>query len=373
MRHRRMGSIIVKASPRAAPTHDSQTPERQAWPSALSLVRRFISRTAVPVSAASALAVAATLASAETLTDSADRTVTVAHEIASVVPAGPPAQVLLQVLAADKLTGLVEPFTPQHVIYVDPTLAKRPQIPMLNRTAAPGDVAAVAALKPGLVVDYGSLSARYVAADEKIGKELSVPSVIFDGDLTEAASVARALATALGVPARGEAVAASIEHVLAAAKPASDVADADRVAVYLARGEDGLLAVRAGTSFDEPIRLAGGRNVVGGTGGTFKRMSVEDVVALKPSVVVFAEQEALSSPLHAGLPKGTRFVLDAGEPYKVLTGPPSLNRLVGLAALAPILHPDKVKADPDAVLHLATLLFPRPAGVAYPAPLQVRE
>ena len=310
---------------------------------------------------------------AETLTDSADRTVTVANDITSVVPAGAPAQVLLQVLAADKLTGLVEPFAPQHVIYVDATLARRPQVPMLNRTAAPGDVAAVAALKPGLVVDYGSLSPRYVAADEKIGQELKVPSVIFDGDLTSAAAVVRKLAPVLGDATRGEAIATDFERVLAEAKPATDVAEAGRVAVYLARGQDGLLAARAGTSFDEPIRLAGGRNVVTGGGPTFKTMSVADVVALKPKVVIFAEQEALSSPLRAALPKDTRFVLDAGEPYKVLTGPPSLNRFLGLAALAPILHPDKVKADADSVLHLSTLLFPAPAGVALPAPLQSRN
>ena len=30
--------------------------------------------------------------------------------------------------------------------------------------------------------------------------------------------------------------------------------------------------MRAGTSFDEPIRLAGGRNVVAASGGTFQRM-----------------------------------------------------------------------------------------------------
>ena len=131
--------------------------------------------------------------------------------------------------------------------------------------------------------------------------------------------------------------------------------------------------MRAGTSFDEPLRLAGGRNVVVASGGTFQRMDVAAVVALKPKVVIFAEEEALSSPLRQALPKDTIIVLDAGEPYKVLTGPPSLNRLVGLAALPAILHPDKATADPDFVLHVQATLFPPPPGVAFPAPLQVRR
>ena len=93
------------------------------------------------------------------------------------------------------------------------------------------------------------------------------------------------------------------------------------------------------------------------------------VVALKPAVVVVSDLEALQSPLRAALPKSTRFVWDAGEPYKVLTGAPSLNRLVGAAALAAILHPDKADGDPDAILRrLETMLFPIPPGLAAPGP-----
>lgn len=131
--------------------------------------------------------------------------------------------------------------------------------------------------------------------------------------------------------------------------------------------------MRAGSSFDEPVRLAGGRNVVAATGGTFQRMDVAAVVALKPKVVIFAEEEALSSPLRRALPADTTIVLDAGEPYKALTGPPSLNRLVGLAALPAILHPETAKADPDYVLHVEAGLFPPPPGLALPSPLQVRR
>ena len=307
------------------------------------------------------------------LKDAADRSVTVESGTTSIVPAGAPAQVLLHALAPGKLTGLVEPFAPEHMIYVDPRIAALPQIPMLTRTAAPGDVAAVAALKPGLVVDYGDVSARYVAADETIQSELSTPAAIFGGRLANAATVLKTLGGAVGEEARGSALADLVAKVLADAKPVSDLPEASRVGVYLARGQDGLTASRAGTSVDEPIRLAGGRNVVTGTGSTFKRMSVEDVVALKPRVVIFAEPDAFKSPLHAALPKGTTFVLDAGEPYKVLTGPPSLNRLVGLAALPAILHPGTIQADPAAVTRIETMLFAIPSGTPVPDPLQLKD
>ena len=308
---------------------------------------------------------------AGTITDDANRQVDVPAGVVSIVPAGPPAQVLLHALAPDLLAGLVEPFRPEQVIYVDPRIAELPQIPMLTRTAAPGDVAMVSALKPGLAVDYGNASARYAAADEKIAKELGIPAVLFAGDLADVGRVVRTLGGVLA-RSRSHEVAAMAEDVLTKVKPLADLTDADKVTVYLARGADGLTAARAGTSFDEPIRLAGGRNVVESGNGTFKHMGVEDVVALKPSVVIFADRDALKSPLHDALPKETKFVLDTGEPYKALTGPPSINRLAGLAALALLLHPNKVTFKPNDAARIETELFPINLGFTLPAPLQVK-
>lgn len=322
---------------------------------------------------AALLVVRAGTAGAEVIEDSANRRVNVPAAIARVVPAGVPAQVLLQVLAPGKLVGVVEAFAPQHVIYVDPTLAALPQIPVLTRTDAPGDIAAVAALKPELVVDYGTVSARYVEADKKIESELGVPTLLFDGSMAAVPAVARTLAGALGVVDGGNRLAGAAMEVLGAVAPVANLPDGKRVPVYLARGADGLTAARAGTVFDEPIRLAGGRNVVAGSGPPFTRMSVAAVVALKPAVVIVSDTGALSSPLHAALPKGTRFFLDAGEPYKVLAGPPSVNRLIGTLALAALLHPDAVKVEPAAIGRLATTLFPAFGGPALPAPLQPRD
>lgn len=365
--HGKVGEIMAKPSLAAWRWNDSIAARRRAeaasrlhWlrPAALSL--------AFASAAFSSL-------SAEPLTDSTDRTQEVSVPVSVVVPAGAPAQILLQAIAPGKLGALVEGFDPDHAMYVDTTVVALPQIAMLTRSTAPGDIAAVAALKPGMVVDYGSLSARYVAADEKIGQELKVPAVLFSGDLGDIPFVARTLAKVLGETERGETVAKTAEGVLGRLKALGALPDNERVAIYVARGPDGLNALRGGTSFDEPLRLAGARNVVAGGGGMLKRLSVEDVTKLKPAVVVFTDLEVLSSPLHAAMPKETKWVLDAGEPYKVLAGPPSVNRLIGAAALAAILHPDKAGADPDSIRRIETALFPVPPGVSVPAPLQVKQ
>lgn len=314
-----------------------------------------------------------TAAAAATLTDSVGRKVDVPASVATVVPAGAPAQVLLQALAPTRLVGLVEPVNAEHAMYVDRSLAKLPRIPQLSRTEAPGDIAAVKALNPSLVVDYGNVSARFVAADEKIQSKLGVPTLLYGGALAQVGDVVRTLGDAFDVKPRAATIASVAAGVLERAKPVADLPEAERVPVYAARGTDGLLALRGGTSFDETIRLAGGRNVVAASGGTFQPMTVDAVVALKPKVVIFGEEEALSSPLRKALPQGTIVVLDAGEPYKVVTGPPSLNRLVGLSALLGILHPNRTKGStPEVAATIEADLFPPPAGIALPTPLQVR-
>lgn len=322
---------------------------------------------------ASGCLVFAAPAGAATLTDASGRTIEVPAQVSSVVPAGPPAQVLLHALVPAKVAGLVETFSDDHAIYVDPDLLRRPKIPMLSRSSAPQDIAAVAAVKPGLVVDYGNTGKRYVAETEKIGSDLGVPAAIFSGDLAQAPKVVHTLGAALGAEDRAGEVEKAIARTLARLDSVADLPDADRTPVYVARGADGLDAMRAGTSFDETLRLAGGRNVVGGTGGTFRRLAVADVVALKPSVVVFGDIGALSSPLRKALPPATTVVLDTGEPYLVVVGPPSINRIIGALALGAILHPDKVAVDPEDVGRLETTLFPIPPGLAVPSPLQVRK
>jgi hypothetical protein len=121
------------------------------------------------------------------------------------------------------------------------------------------------------------------------------------------------------------------------------------ISVYYARGSDGLRAVRAGSSIDEGIILAGGRNVISPREGTFSVMSVEDVAVLKPSVIILADPKAVEqgSPLRKALPIETLFLVDRGLPYGWIERPPSLNRLIGALWLASRLYPGEISFPVD--------------------------
>lgn len=307
--------------------------------------------------------------SATTLEDANGQHITLPEIPRRVLPAGPPAQILLHALAPERLAGLVETFTPDAVIYVDRAVLARPFVPMAARNQAPADVATLRALKPNLVLDYGSVEARYATGDAAAARRLAVPVLLFDGRLEAAPGLLMKLGPALGVAARARLLSDRLSRILATVRPLADLPENQRVPVYLARGADGLTGARSGSAFDEPLRMAGGRNVVSAGVGAFRRMRVEEVLALHPKVVVFEDREALSSPLGKALAPDTIVLLDNGVPYKVLTGAPSLNRMVGLVALASILHPDRFRMDPEDLPRVETLLFPIPPGLAVPAPL----
>jgi iron complex transport system substrate-binding protein len=312
---------------------------------------------------------AAVPAGAASFKDGAGRTVEIPDKIARIIPAGPPAEVLLYALAPDKLVGLVEAFPEQGQAFVPERYRNLPGIPRLSRKPSWDDYEILRHLAADLVVDYGNVGASYVAATDKAQQDLGVPAILLDGKLVATPASLRELGKLIGVPERGERLASLAQSALDKLTPLAKLAENERVSVYLARGVDGLNAARAGTSLSEAIEFAGGRNVATAGSGAFLKLSVEEVVALAPDVVIFEDPGALKGPLRAALPAKTRVYLDRPTPFGALESPPSLNRIIGAVALASVLHPDKMPPDEAYLADLQQSFFgPIPAGQKF-APL----
>jgi iron complex transport system substrate-binding protein len=158
---------------------------------------------------------------------------------------------------------------------------------------------------------------------------------------------------------RAREIAKTAEFALQKLAPITSKTVGERVSVYYARGSDGLRAIHAGSSLNEGIVLAGGRNVVSPGEGTFSVMSVDEAAALKPSVVILADPKAAErgAPLRNALPTETRFLVDRGLPYGWIERPPSLNRLIGALWLASRLYPDEISFPVDDARRMSVALF----------------
>jgi iron complex transport system substrate-binding protein len=311
--------------------------------------------------AITAILIAPTLVHSEVaFQDSGGRKINVPTNVARVVPAGPPADLLAFAIAPDLLVGLVEPWSDEQRPFIPERYRQLPKVPRLTRDFSDKDVAAIKQLQGDLVIDYGDVNPQYIANADKAQAAVSIPTILLDGSVAATPTIIRRLGELLGRRDRAEQIAQISEKTLSdVAAVTAAVPDAMRPTVYYARGKDGLEAVRPGNVNGDVLDLAGGRNVTPKGRGTFVKLSVDEVKALAPSFVIVSDPVAMAdgSPLRMALPPTTRFLLDEGRPFAWVQGPPSLNRIIGVRWLASRLNPSQIKFDDAAEHELNGALF----------------
>src|SRR5215471_18626889 len=121
---------------------------------------------------------------AATVTDATGRSMEVPEHIARVLPAGPPAAILLVALAPDLMLGWTSPVSDNARALLAPEAARLPQVPRLTGREDVADK--VAALKPDLILDYGTIAPRYTDLAKATQQRTGIPTVLLDGSLAEA-------------------------------------------------------------------------------------------------------------------------------------------------------------------------------------------
>ncbi|MCW5893444.1 MAG: ABC transporter substrate-binding protein [bacterium] len=145
-------------------------------------------------------------------------------------------------------------------------------------------VEAVIAVAPGLVIAVPSPGNREaVRAIERAGIPVLV---VGDRTLADLRAAIRAIAAAIGEPARGEALVARIDGELDAVR--RRVAGLPMQGVLLVVGHRPLIVAGGGTLQDELLRVAGATNVAADVGQAFPQIATEVVVARAPDVILDA-------------------------------------------------------------------------------------
>jgi iron complex transport system substrate-binding protein len=148
------------------------------------------------------------------------------------------------------------------------------------------DAELIARLRPDLVVVHE----RSTGIDRRL-TSLRIPFVVVDrGTLASVFSSIRQVATAAGVPARGDSLIADIERRLQRVRRGADGAPRPRVLFIIGRNPwalTDLVAVGPGSYINDLIDIAGGENVLAIKGQPeYPRISMESVLRLDPEVIV---------------------------------------------------------------------------------------
>ncbi len=292
-------------------------------------------------------------AQAPVFVDSAQRAVELpAGPVTKVLAAGPPATVILYSLAPDKFMGWVRPLGDEALAYLPPRYRALPvQGRLTGRT--PAEASEIKALKPDVIVDFGTVNANYADIATRTQAATGIPYVLIDGALKATPLAYRSLGRVLKDQQRADVLAARSQAILEmmAGKVGALPADA-RKRIYIARGPDGNDTYGSGAFTEEMLTSAGGVNVAAGWGsGNLKDIKPDRVREANPDIVVATDPYFLEvvakTPAWLEVPaiKAGRLYLAPRHPFGWIDEPPSVNRLIGLRWLAGLLHPDRIGGD----------------------------
>ena len=295
------------------------------------------------------LALLALPAGAREFTDSAGRVVDVPDTVGRVFAAGGPASVLVYVLKPDALVGWPRALRPSERPYIAEPYRDLPETGMLTGRGGDASIERMLALKPDLIIDFGSVRDTYVSLADRVQAQTGIPYLLIDGRFDATPAALRLAGEALGVAERGERLARDVEDLFGRLDTViSKVPEDERPRVYLARGPDGLETGLAGSINTEIIERAGGRNVAYTEDSRrgLVRASVEQVIVADPDTIITWDVEFYASvwrnPYWSGIAavRQGRVYLSPTAPFGWIDRPPSLNRLMGLRWLAGLFYPE---------------------------------
>ena len=289
-----------------------------------------------------------------TVIDSARRKVSLPERVSRVFVAGPPASVLMYVLAPDLMVGWIRQPSTAEKEFLLPAARDLPETGRLTGRGDTVSLERLVAAKPDIVVDFGSVTGTYVSLADRVQEQTGIPYVLIDGTFSATPASLRLAADIVGRSARGAELAAYAEKTFGLVDSVLGRVPADkRPRVYLARGPEGLETGGRGSINTEVIERVGGINVAEGLGGrgNTANASLEQIIAWQPDAIVtldrafFQGVKAKPGWDQVRAVAANKVYLAPSLPWGWIDAPPSLNRLIGLRWLLATFYPSEAGLD----------------------------
>jgi iron complex transport system substrate-binding protein len=293
-----------------------------------------------------------TARAATTITDHAGRLISIPKKIERVFAAGPPASILLYTFAPELMLGWTRTPKPAECTFLGAGACDKPEIGRLTGRGNTTNLEVLLDLKPDLILDVGTINGTYISLANRVQQQTGIAYALLDGRFAAMAQAYRKLGELTGRPSEAEPFARYAEQTIATIEGRiANVPHESRPRVYYARGPRGLETGLGGSINVETIEFLGAQNVAGERRGGMATVSVEQVLAWNPDVVITIEPafaagvrtDPVWKPIKAV--QTGRVYLSPTLPFGWVDFPPSVNRLIGLWWLAKGLYPDHFAED----------------------------
>ena len=285
-------------------------------------------------------------AAAGEFTDSAGRIVVIPDHVRRVMPANLSAEVLIYVLAPDKLAAF-------NYGLVQGPKQRSARVPIVGPLAGPAAAATVMRLHPDLIIDAGPVTPERVAFADQTTQATGVPYLLIDNSIDRTPTMLRTIGRVLGVADRGDDLAGSAEHAINALRGRLLIQPAtQRPRVYYARGPSGLQTAVPGSDAAAAIDAAGAINVASALApGAPPTVTPQQLREWNPDIIIVEDRSfyatAARSPAGSSLAavRNHKIFLEPSEPFGWIDDPAGVNRLIGLYWLSQIFYPGDSQDD----------------------------
>jgi iron complex transport system substrate-binding protein len=285
--------------------------------------------------------------------DAAERYVVVPDHIGRVMTANPAADVLVFVLAPEKLLGWSAQLARGQQALLPPKFARLPIVGGLVRPNPAESAQVVARVRPDLIIESGPITPEAAARAEQIQQQTGVPYLVLDNSLQATPHTLRIIGALFGAAERGNDLAKYVDDAIDALRGRLLIAPADeRPLVYYGRGPDGLETGLGGAQAMAAIDQAGVINLAARLGrGELTRVTRDQVIDWNPAIVIAQQQSYYNALLRSVAWRGLIAVaskqvyLAPADPFGWIDDPPGVNRIIGLYWLTALFYPDQYQED----------------------------
>ena len=328
-----------------------------------------LSRRSFVAGAAAALACAAfgglSIASADeatrTFVDDAGRecVIPTAENLVSIYYTSPVSEIYGFTLAPDLGCGTTfDPFAPEELKYLPEGYGDRPSL---------GTLASGKELNPEAIINAGpqlilsiTNSSEITQSDidtaDDIQEKTGIPCIVLRGGMDDVVDLYQRLGDLLGHEDDAKVLSDYCKDVLDNVKKAVDsIPEDERVTLYYAEGPEGLQTEPETSSHALTFKIAGAKNVADVEGSNRVEVSLEQVLAWDPEVIIAwstvvrggASDVIPEDPNWAEIKavKDGRVYTMPNMPFSWCDRPPSVNRFLGIQWVANMLYPEAYDVD----------------------------
>ena len=292
-----------------------------------------------------------------TFTDDCGREVEIPKTITKAAPSGSVSQMVLMTIAPETLVGLSATPSSDQLDYFPEYTWELPTFGQFYGSKANLNMEALIAAQPQVIIDIGDKKTSHKSDMDKIQKQTGIPTIFIETTLDKMPGAYRTLGELFAKEDKGNEFADYIEETVAFAnEQAEKIPDAEKRSVYYGTGASGLDCNADGSVQADVIDIIGAKNAVVGTevsdkgGGTLVNM--EQIYNFDPDVIIvtfdgiydiIAKGDKSWAELSA-VEKGDYYEIP-GIPYNWMSGPPSVNRILGIWWLGNLVYPNAYDYD----------------------------